>query len=163
LPLCFCQFISLGHLNTSLLSIQAIVKQIQPQKKSPKCRFCLASGRSNLKLGSSLAGVAGLALLGWDILNNTARAYQNAKTQEDGSISSKWKTWQATGKVFLTQTFKSLVTWEVAGLGFALGKALIPIGTFPVGGILMGALLASVAYRLLSKTLPTPPPQPIST
>jgi hypothetical protein len=47
LPLCFCQFISLGHLNTSLLSIQAIVKQIQPQKKSPKCRFCLAklSGR----------------------------------------------------------------------------------------------------------------------
>jgi hypothetical protein len=119
----------------------------------------LMTGGSNLKLGSSLAGVAGLGLLGWDILSNTYQAYQQAKTQEDGTIQSKWKTLHATGMAFLTQAFKSLVTWEVAGLGFAIGKALIPIGTFPVGGILMGALMAAVAYKVINKVFSAPAEQ----
>jgi hypothetical protein len=117
----------------------------------------LAAGGSEFKLGSSVAGVAGIGLLGWGILSNTYQAYQNAKAQEDGTHESKWQTWRATGAAFFGQAIKSLAAWEVAGLGFAVGKAIIPIGTFPIGGILVGALLASVVYRLLSKALPDPP------
>jgi hypothetical protein len=119
----------------------------------------LMAGGSGLKLGSSLAGMAGLGLLGWGILRNTYHAYQNAKTKKDGTPRSQWRTWWTTGTSFVAQTIKSLVAWEVAGLGFTVGKALLPLGTFPLGGILVGALLASVAYRLLSKAFPEPAPK----
>lgn len=46
-PLRFYQFVSLDHGNTSLLSIQATVKQIQLQKKRAECRFALKEVESH--------------------------------------------------------------------------------------------------------------------
>jgi hypothetical protein len=96
-------------------------------------------------------------LLGWGILDSTLQAYRTAKAQEDGTSTSRWKTWAAVAGAFVSKTIKSLVSWEAAGLGFAFGKALVPIGTFPLGGILVGALVAAFVYSQLNKLLPDPP------
>jgi hypothetical protein len=117
----------------------------------------LCRGGEGLKLGSSLAGVAGLGLLGWGIIVSSRQAYQNAKAKEDGTSGSKWNTLAATVGAFVSKSVKSLISWEAAGLGFAFGKALIPIGAFPIGGILVGALVAALVYSQLNKLLPDPP------
>ncbi len=106
---------------------------------------------------SNLAATAGLGLMGWHVLRNTANVYCAAQTQEDGTTDSKLKTWDATATAFIGQAFKNLLCWEAASAGLAIGKALIPIGVFPIGGILVGALAATAMYTLLNRWIPDPP------
>jgi hypothetical protein len=41
------------------------------------------------------------------------------------------------------------------GVGMAIGRALLPIGAFPLGGILIGALFATSAYKASGKLFPS--------
>ncbi len=107
-------------------------------------------------IGSALASIAGMGLMGLGILQSTHQAYRNAKAREDGSWQSSMQTFLVAGQAFLAKTIKSLVCWEVAGMGFAFGKALLCVGAFPVGGILLGALLGVLACRGLEHWLPEP-------
>ncbi len=120
------------------------------------------------KLGTGAVRIFALGSVAYDIGKTTKDSYQQAKVQEDGSLKSRLNTYLTTGKTFAKKTTKNLILWEVVGAGMALGKALIPLGTFPIGGIITAAFCAAGASKVLDKLLPdhkpaTPPsasPQP---
>ncbi len=115
----------------------------------------LSSGwRTNLF--TNVAYTAGIGTISYGILSTTRQAYHNAKSREDGTFKSRLNTWKETGDAFIQKTAKSLASWELANVGMVLGKMLIPIGAFPLGGIVVGALMGTVAYSLLDKLCPEP-------
>lgn len=114
----------------------------------------LVGDTPRVNLGSNFAYIGGLGLLGWGIWDTTRKVYQQAHQQEDGTWQSQCHTWVETAQAFAGQTIKSLTSWEAAGVGMAIGKALIPITWFPFGGILMGSLFGTGMYAILSKWLP---------
>lgn len=107
-------------------------------------------------LFSNLAYTAGVGMMGYGIFDSSRQAYKNAKAKEDGSWQSRVETWKETGEAFLGKLAKSFVSWECANKGLTLGRMLIPIGAFPIGGIVVGALMGTVAYSLLDKLFPEP-------
>ncbi len=113
--------------------------------------------RTSTNCFSNLAATAGLGLMGWHVFRNTTNAYHAAQAEEDGTVEGRLKTWSATLAALMGQAFKNLVCWEAASLGLVIGKALIPVGAFPIGGILVGALAATAVYTLLSRWIPDPP------
>jgi hypothetical protein len=106
-------------------------------------------------LFSNLAYTAGVGTMGYTVLSSSRKAYKVGKEKEDGSWASRLDTWQETGIAFLSQLTKSVASWECANIGMALGKMLIPIGTFPIGGIIVGALMGTVAFSILDRFLPS--------
>lgn len=111
------------------------------------------------RIGTGMARVFGFGLVAYGILDETKKAYREAKAQEDGTLKSRCKTWLTTGKTLVGRTLKSAMTWEIAGLGFHLGKNLLPfvLGGIPLGGIVVGALVGSVVFNGLNKLIPTGP------
>jgi hypothetical protein len=81
-------------------------------------------------------------------------AVDSVNSKEDGSVSSHWHTAYETGKAICQKVIQTLGSWEAAGIGMAIGRALIPVGAFPIGGILAGALFATTAYKAIGKLFP---------
>jgi hypothetical protein len=96
-----------------------------------------------------------MGLVGASILKTGIKHYRYWKHKEDGSIASQWHTAYETGKATCQQAIQSFGSWEAAGIGMAIGQALIPIGAFPIGGILVGALFATTVYKALGKLFPS--------
>lgn len=106
-----------------------------------------------------LAGFAGLSLLGWGTVSKTRDAYRYHHAKEDGSAWSRVKTVAYTAAHFVGQVVKSVACWELGTIGYLLAGALLPVGGWLpiVGGILLGAGLSTVGYKLLSRVIPEPP------
>ncbi|MGE0200489.1 MAG: hypothetical protein AB7P76_05935 [Candidatus Melainabacteria bacterium] len=116
-----------------------------------------ASGLGKIS-GAGVAQALGLGLFGWDIAKTTKTAYDNARHEDGATMASIVA---ETGKEFAKQATKSLITWEVAGAGLAVGRKILPginIGThhLPLGGMAFGALLATGVNQLLEKVAPKP-------
>lgn len=116
----------------------------------------LLSSGWKTNLFSNLAYTAGVGTMGYTVLSTSRKAYKMGKEKEDGTGKSRLDTWKETGIAFLSQLTKSVASWECANIGMALGKMLIPIGTFPIGGIIVGALMGTTAFSLLDRFLPSP-------
>lgn len=122
--------------------------------------------------GAGVMSVFGLGLLGYGVFNSTKVAYQLAKAEEDGSMSSKLRTAGKTSQAFLTKAFKSAMAWEAGSIGFMLGAGLFCVGSgaatatlgatlIPLmGGVAMGALFGTMTNKALSYVLPDPKPKP---
>jgi hypothetical protein len=108
-----------------------------------------SGSRQNLFM--NLGYTAGVGLVGFNILKTTQKAYQNSKTQEDGTFRSQLNTYYQTVKAFGQKTIQSAGSWIAADIGMTIGRALIPIGAFPLGGIIMGAFTATLAAKGIGK------------
>jgi hypothetical protein len=106
---------------------------------------------SNQNFFMNLGYTAGLSLIGFNIFRTSKAAYQQGKAQEDGSWKSRLHTYGQTAKAFGQTAIQSAGAWIAADIGMTVGKALIPIGSFPIGGILVGALAATLAAKGLKK------------
>jgi hypothetical protein len=117
----------------------------------------LIKNSHNKELGTSLFRTAAVGLLGYDVYKHTADAYTRNKALEDGTWKSKWCTCRETAKAFGKYSFRDGASWEVAGVGAAVGKALVPIalGGISLGGIAVGALAGVAAEKCLDHALKT--------
>jgi hypothetical protein len=61
-------------------------------------------------------------------------------------------TWGQTAKAFGEKALQSAGAWIAADIGLTFGRALIPIGPFPLGGILLGALIATLVAKGIEKS-----------
>lgn len=119
----------------------------------------LATGQSTGNRGQGLLNATGLGLVGLDVFRHSRDTYKDAKVQGDGTLGAAAATATATGKY----TLRSAVSWEAAGLGFSLGKALAPISIkgVPVGGVLAGALTGMLGQKAADKVLKTGDHDPV--
>lgn len=117
----------------------------------------LFSNSQEKAIGSGIFRVAAFSVIGWDILKHTRDAYRHAKSKEDGTLSGRLRTWSNTGLAFMKYAMRGLVSWEVAGIGLAIGRAILPIALGPIslGGILVGGLFGALAQKGLDKILKT--------
>ncbi|HEY9745103.1 MAG TPA: hypothetical protein V6C99_02670 [Oculatellaceae cyanobacterium] len=102
--------------------------------------------RTGKDWGTGLSRIFGVGFMGFDVVKNTKRTYDETKDPTETAI--------AAGKY----TARAVATWELAGIGMAIGKALLPVaafGTLPIGGILVGALFATFGQNLLDPILKT--------
>lgn len=120
----------------------------------------LLRGEPGAKIGSALGRLVGFGFIAQGVLSEGKAAYEQAKAEEDGSFGSKVATVAKTGFAMAKKFVKSAISWEAGGIGFAIGKALLPIalGGLPVGGILIGALVGAVAHLALEKISPSVKP-----
>lgn len=115
------------------------------------------------QIGTAAIRAGAMGLMGFDVLKHTHDAYKLAKAKEDGSLRSKLHTLKETTTAFGKYTVRDGATWEAAGLGAAIGKAVIPIalGGVSLGGIAAGALVGLAAQKMLDKTLKTGSKDPV--
>lgn len=116
-----------------------------------------AAKRTDGDVGTGVFKTLGMSLLGFDVVRHGYDAYKNAKSQEDGSLKSKWHTAAATVKETGKYAARDGTSWEFAGIGAAIGKAILPvaIGGVSLGGIAAGALLGLLAEKGMDKLLHT--------
>jgi hypothetical protein len=95
--------------------------------------------------GGGLSRIFGFGFAGFDVVKNT-----KATWEQTHDIS---ETAMAAGKY----TLRAAAIWELAGIGAAIGHAILPItiGALPLGPIVIGALLAVVGTKLLNPLLGT--------
>lgn len=105
-------------------------------------------------IGSNCLYTAGVGYVGFKVARTARDSYRYWKAQEDGSIGSQWKTAYETVKTTGEKAIQSLASWEAAGVGFAVGEAILPICSVPIGGILIGACFATAAYKAFGKLFP---------
>jgi hypothetical protein len=105
--------------------------------------------------GMNWAYTGGVALVGLGVVRKAYKAHKYWKKREDGSLSSKWRTTFQTTKATLLKFIQSLGCWEAAGFGMAIGCALLPVTGIPLGGIALGALFSTIAYKAISKLMPS--------
>ncbi|MGE0200421.1 MAG: hypothetical protein AB7P76_05575 [Candidatus Melainabacteria bacterium] len=119
--------------------------------------FIHADAKGLAKLsGAGISQAFGLGLFSWDIARTAKTAFDNAR-HEDGATKTSIAT--ETGKEFAKQVTKSLITWEIAGAGLAVGRKVLPgvnIGNhhLPLGGMVVGAVAATAANKLLERISP---------
>jgi hypothetical protein len=113
----------------------------------------LSGSKQNLFM--NLGYIAGVCFAGASIVKTGIEHYRYWKQRENGSIASQWHTAYETGKALCQKAIQSFGSWEAAGIGMAIGRALIPVGAFPIGGILVGALFATTAYKAIGKLFPS--------
>lgn len=115
------------------------------------------------QVGTAAIRAGAMGLMGFDVLKHTNDAYKMAKAKEDGSIGSKLHTLKETSTAFGKYVVRDGGTWEAAGIGAAIGKAVIPmaLGGVSLGGIAAGALVGLAAQRMLDKTLKTGSRDPV--
>lgn len=135
------------------ISPKAYAKETLWQGNIHPLKELLSGSRQNLF--KNLTYSAGMGLIGYELIKTGFKQYKHWKNKEDGSISSKWHTAYKTGKAVCQKALQSLASWEAAGVGMAIGRALLPIGSIPVGGILVGALFATIAYKAIGKLFPS--------
>lgn len=123
----------------------------------------LFSNNPNKEIGSGLFRLGAGVLTGYDVLKHTRDAYRTAKAQEDGSFKSRLHTYKETGVAFTKYVIRDAATWEAAGFGAAIGRAVIPLalGGLPIGGIAIGALVGLAAQRVLDSALKTGSKDPV--
>lgn len=110
------------------------------------------------QLFTSVLRFLGLGMLGLSIIKHTKQAYDYAKARENHTSYGRFKTYAYTAAHFVGQSIKTLAGWEIGTIGYILGSALVPIGiASTVTGIVLGGLLGTLAYKLLSKVIPDPP------
>lgn len=104
---------------------------------------------------AALSRIAGPLLLSIGIVSRTKDAYVAAKSEGITGL----KLLGRTAKACLGQTVKSVMCWEAASVGVAIGAAAVCVGTVPAlaGGILVGSIFGTACYKLLSQWLPDPP------
>lgn len=114
-----------------------------------KALFSGSSQNFFMNLGYTL----GVGITGFSVLKQTKEAYQTEKRQEDGSWQSRLRTYTQTLDTLIRKAVQSAGAWVAADVGMTIGRALIPIGSFPIGGILFGALSATLAAKGIEKCL----------
>lgn len=113
----------------------------------------LSGSRQNLCM--NLGYTFGVGLSGASVIKTGVQHYRYWKRREDGSIGSQWHTAYETSKAVCQKALQSFGSWEAASIGMAVGRALLPIGAIPIGGILVGALFATTAYKAIGKLFPS--------
>jgi hypothetical protein len=141
----------------SYLKDTVIDRNIRPIKD-------LVTNNPNKQVGTGIFQTAALGLMGYDVLKHTADAYKHAKAQEDGTLKSKLNTYKEATKAFGKYTVRDGASWESAGVGAAIGRALIPIalGGVSLGGIAVGAAVGLGAQKVLNHVLKTGEQDPIN-
>lgn len=147
-------------------SVLMIRAQKAPLGPSPAVAQDMASqeaswgglARSSCSVLLKAAGIIGLALMGWNVLSNTGRAYQLAKSQGQSSENILGSTL----KTFSGQILKSGAVLGLGSVGALLGSSLLCFGFWPatLAGIAAGGILAALGYHMLSGLIPDPPPLP---
>lgn len=102
----------------------------------------LMTNHPDKQIGTGIFRTAAIGLMGYDVVKHTYDAYQDGKSKENGSFNSKVNTYYQTAKAFGKYVFRDGVSWEMAGVGATLAKALIPIA---IGGISIPAILVGAA------------------
>jgi len=149
-----------SHTNLSDYAKRTVVAgNAQPIKE-------LATNPENKDIGTGVFRTIGMSVLGYDVIKHTYQAYKTNKAQEDGSFKSKLHTYKEASKAFGKYFTRDGTSWEVAGLGAAVGKAILPlaIGGVSVGGVVIGALAGLLAEKGMDKLLHTgkhDPMQPV--
>lgn len=95
--------------------------------------------------GAGLSRLFALGFAGFDVIKNTKETYDQTQDGfEAATAAAKY-------------SVRALATWELAGIGLAIGKAILPfaLGPIPLGGILVGALVAALSQKLLDPILKT--------
>ncbi len=117
----------------------------------------LASGQ-NLLLGGMNA--LGLGMLGYTILENTAKGYHYAKSQQkDDSLKSNIQTAWSTAATFIGQAFKNILCWEIGSAGYAIARGALGLKglTGTLSSVALGGIGSSLAYVGLSRVIQNPP------
>jgi hypothetical protein len=121
----------------------------------------LLTGNAGAAMGQSVLATAGVALAGFDVMKNTSDTYKDAKAREANGeqVNKTGETLAAMGKY----TLRDAVSWEVAGAGFSVGKAVMPLSVkgVPVGGVLFGAMGGVVAQKGMNTLLKTGDKDPV--
>ncbi|MGE0199719.1 MAG: hypothetical protein AB7P76_01985 [Candidatus Melainabacteria bacterium] len=106
--------------------------------------------------GQGLGQIFGFSLMGLDAGKQGVEAYQDAKRNGESPFAAATL---ATGE----RLGKNFIAWEVAGAGFAIGRKVLPgfnlpnaipkLGGkyIPLGGFVLGSLLASVTNKVLTR------------
>jgi hypothetical protein len=117
----------------------------------------LVTNSPNKQIGTGVFQTAAIGLMGYDVVKHGYDAYQNAKAKEDGSFKSKLNTYKETAVALGKYTFRDGATWEAAGVGAAIGRAVLPLALGPVslGGIAVGALVGLAAQKGLDYAMKT--------
>ncbi len=116
------------------------------------------------EIGTGLFRTAAVSFMGLDVIKHTSEAYKQAKAQEHGSILGQWRTALETTKAFCKYTVRDGTSWEAAGVGAAIGKAILPIalGGISLGGIAIGALAGVATEKVLDKVMNTGKHDPVN-
>lgn len=103
--------------------------------------------------GTGLSRIFAFGVLGWDVAKNVKQTHDGASAEGKGAEHTTFETIKAAIKYIL----RAGLLWELAGIGMAFGKALLPIAfkSIPIGGILMGALFGAFGQTLLDPILGT--------
>lgn len=111
----------------------------------------LFSKSADKQIGSGIFRIGAFAMMGLDTFKKARKTYLEAKAKENGSLADKLNTWKETGLTFLKYAFRFTLSWEIGGLAFAFGRALLPITAWgiPFGGILIGALVGAIVQTHL--------------
>lgn len=113
--------------------------------------------------GQGMINSFGGALVGYDLFRNTRDTYKDASARENGAGGSRADTIKESATAFGKYAVRDGVTWEAAGVGNAIGKALMPV-TFrgvPIGGVLFGALGGVTAQKGMNRVLKTGDHDPV--
>ncbi|MGE0200938.1 MAG: hypothetical protein AB7P76_08225 [Candidatus Melainabacteria bacterium] len=106
--------------------------------------------------GQGLGQIFGFSLMGLDAGKQGVDAYHTAKQNGENPFAAATV---ATGE----RLGKNFIAWEVAGAGFAIGRKILPgfhlpskiphLGGkyIPLGGFVLGSLLASVTNKVLTR------------
>lgn len=121
----------------------------------------LLTGNAGSSVGQGLLSTVGVGLAGYDVMKNTRDTYKDAKAREVNGeqVNKTQESVTALGKY----TLRDAVSWEVAGAGFAVGKAVMPISIkgVPVGGIMFGAMGGVASQRGMNSLLKTGDKDPV--
>lgn len=114
-------------------------------------------------LFTSALSLFSLGFLALDTVKTTAQANAKARSQEDGSLASKLKTFGATVATLAREAGVHTAAWGAGTLGFTLGKALgftIPALGLAAGwpaviaGCAVGAVCTGLTYYLANQLVP---------
>lgn len=107
-------------------------------------------------IGSGLARLAGFGFMGFDIFKTAKATYQVEQAKQDESLSGRLAVYAKTAKVAALQSMKNLISWEIAGIGMAIGSKVLPgFRALPLGGIVLGVAGATMAKKGMDKIIPT--------
>ncbi len=112
-------------------------------------------------VGQGVLATAGLGLASFDVLKNTHDTHKDATARQakGEKVNITQESLSAMGKYGL----RDAVSWETAGAGFAVGKAVMPLSVkgIPVGGILFGSMGGVTAQKGMNVLLKTGDKDPV--
>jgi hypothetical protein len=105
----------------------------------------LLTNKPEKNWGAGLSRLFALGFSGFDVLKNTKETYDQTHDATETAIAAA------------KYTLRAAATWELAGVGMAVGRAVLPLAvcSIPLGGILVGALFAALGQKALDPLLNT--------